>query len=222
MTVAAQHDLRVRPMGTDGAQQATQEGFDLLAAGSFGGAKHGGDEAVLAIEHDDGLKAIFVIMRIEQPQLLAAMHRVERVVDIERDAFGNLPEGLAIKVDHGAAHAQQRAGVGEVFQSRDRRLRAQLAIRRRQIERHLEHGIAAQGIGVVAVLVARSDHQQPKTNDVGEAMRDLVGRARVLDAGGHAIGDPKALLDLAQHQNATVRRQQTSVEFGHDRLAGNR
>src|SRR5271166_2365625 len=37
MTVAAQHDLRFRPMGADGAQQATQKGFDFLAAGSFGG-----------------------------------------------------------------------------------------------------------------------------------------------------------------------------------------
>ena len=51
----------------------------------------------------------------------------------------------------------------------------QRAIRWRQFERHLEHGIGAQGIGVVAVLIARRDHQQPKANDVGEAMRDLIG-----------------------------------------------
>src|SRR5208337_3511418 len=42
-----------------------------------------------------------------EPQLLAAMHRVERVVDVERDSFGNLLEGLAIKIDHRPAHAQQ-------------------------------------------------------------------------------------------------------------------
>ena len=36
-------------------------------------------------------------MRVEQSQLLAAMHRVERVVDVERDAFGNPPEGLRNK-----------------------------------------------------------------------------------------------------------------------------
>ena len=71
-------------------------------------------------------------MRIEQPQLLAAMNRIERVVDVERDPFGDLPEGLAIKIDHGAAHAQQSAGIGQVFQTRDGRLRTQLAIGRRQ------------------------------------------------------------------------------------------
>jgi hypothetical protein len=79
----------------DGEQQAAQEGANLLAAGSFGGTKNGGDEAALAIEYDDRLKAVFVIMRIEQPQLLAAMNRVERVVDVQRDPFGNPLEGLA-------------------------------------------------------------------------------------------------------------------------------
>ena len=64
-------------------------GANLLAAGSFGGTKNGGNEAAIAIEHDDRLKAVFVVMRIEQSQLLAAMNRVERVVDVERDPFGN-------------------------------------------------------------------------------------------------------------------------------------
>jgi len=34
--------------------------------------------------------------------------------------------------------------------------------------------------------------------------------------------DAKALLDLAQHQDAAVRRQQTGVEFGDNCLAANR
>ena len=134
----------LRPVGADGAQQPAQEGFDLLAARPLGGTKHGGDEAALAVEHDDRLKSVFVVMGVEQPQLLAAMDRIERVVDVERDPLGNLVEGRAIEIDHGAAHAQQRASVGQILQPRDRRLRTQLAIRRRQIERHLEHRIAAQ------------------------------------------------------------------------------
>ena len=87
MAVAAQHDLRLGPVGADGAQQTAQEDFDLLAARPFGGAKHRGDEAPPAVEHDDRLKAIFVVMRVEQPQLLAAMDRVERIVPDECCAF---------------------------------------------------------------------------------------------------------------------------------------
>ena len=222
MAVAAHQDLYPRPVGANGAQQAAQKGLDLLAAGAFGRAQHSSDETALAIEHDDGLKAVFVVVRVEQAQLLAAVNRVERVVDIQHDPLGSLGIGLAIEIDHGAPHAQQGTGVGQVLQPGDRRLRAQLAIRRRQIERHLEHRIGAQRIGVVAVLITRRDHQQPKANDVGHRMRDVLGSAWVLDAGGHALGDAKAPLDLAQSQNPAVRGKPSAVEFDHDILARDR
>src|SRR6204780_3744631 len=82
VAVAAHQDLYPRPVGANGAQQAAQKGLDLLAAGAFGRAQHSSDETALAIEHDDGLKAVFVVVRVEQAQLLAAVNRVERVVDI--------------------------------------------------------------------------------------------------------------------------------------------
>src|SRR5208282_6216408 len=129
MAVGAQQDLGVWPVGADRPQQAAQEGPDLLAARPFGGAKHRRDEAALAVEYDDRLKTIFVVMRIEEPQLLAAMNRVERVVDVERDPSRDLPEGPAIKIDHGTAHAQQGASIGQVLQTGAGRLRTQLAVR---------------------------------------------------------------------------------------------
>src|SRR5271166_3411704 len=214
MAVGPEQDLSVGPVGADGAHKTAQEGLDFLAAGPFGRPKDGGDEAALAVEHDDRLKAILVIVRVEQPQLLAAMHRVERVVDVERDSFGNFSEGLAIEIEHCPAHAQQGANVRQILEPRDRRLRAQFPIGRRQIERHLEHRIASQTIGVVAVLVAGADHQEPKTNDIGQAVRDLTGIAGVCDAGGEPVGEAKPLLHLAQRQNAAIRRKQTAVKLG--------
>ena len=68
--------------------------------------------------------------------------------------------------------------------------------------------------------VAGADHQQSKTDDVRQAVRDLIGRARIDHAGGEPIGDPKPLFDFAQRQNAAIRRQQAAVKFDHDRLAG--
>jgi len=219
MAVAAQEDLGVRPMGSDRAQHPAEERFDLLAAGSFGGAKHRGDEAALAVEHDDRLKSVFVVMGIEQPQLLAAVDRVERVVDVERDPFGNRRKGLAIQIDHRAAHPQQGANVWQIFQPRDRRLRTELPIRRRQIERHFEHRIAAKRIGVDAILVAGADHQEPKTNDIRQAVRDLIARARIDHAGGESVGHPKTLFDLAHRKDAAIRRQQASIESDHNGFA---
>jgi len=54
------------------------------------------------------------------------------------------------------------------------------------------------------------------------AVCDQVGRTRVSHASGQAIGDAKALFDLAQHQNAAIGGQQTIVEFGDNGLAGDR
>ena len=132
------------------------------------------------------------------------------------------PGGGAIEIDHGAAHAQKRARAGPVFQPRDRRLGAKLAIGRRQIHRHLEQRIVAQARGVVAVLVAGGDHQQSKTNDAGKTVRDLIRRAQVHQAGGQPVGRPETLLRLPQRHNAAVRRQQPPIEFGHHRLAVHR
>jgi len=58
-------------------------------------------------------------MRIEQAQLLAAVNRIERVVDIQHDPLGNLGIGLAIEVDHGATHAKQRRRASGRFSNRE-------------------------------------------------------------------------------------------------------
>lgn len=76
-------------------------------------------------------------------------------------------------------------------------------------------------MGVGAVLVPRRDHQQPKADDVGDRMGDLVRRARIGDASRDAIGHAKALLDLTQHQNAAIRRKQTAVELRDNLLVAN-
>src|SRR6185312_8530905 len=96
MAVAAQQDLGLRPVGADGAQQAPQQGNDLGAARPFGGTQHSGDEAAFAVEHDDGLEAVFIVMGVEQPQLLSAVNGIERVDDIEHDALGNPRERAAV------------------------------------------------------------------------------------------------------------------------------
>lgn len=71
--------------------------------------------------------------------------------------------------------------------------------------RHLEHRIDANTVGVIAVLVAGGDHQEAEADDVGESVRDLIGRTRVLDTAGETIGDAQPLLGFAQHQDAAVR-----------------
>lgn len=51
-------------------------------AGAAGRPQEGSDEPAFAIEHNNGLEAIFVVMGVEQPQLLVAMGGVARAIDI--------------------------------------------------------------------------------------------------------------------------------------------
>jgi len=128
MAVTAQQNLRLWPMAADRAQQSPQKRPDFRTLWPLCRAQYGGDEAALAIEHDDRLKAIFVMVGIEQAQLLATMHGVEGVIEVEDNALGYGGEAVAIQIDHGPAHAQQRARIRQVFQARDCWLRTQRAV----------------------------------------------------------------------------------------------
>jgi len=65
-------------MAANGTDEAAQVAADLNATRPLRRAQHRGDEATLAVEHDDRLKPILVVMRVEEPKLLTAVDRVER------------------------------------------------------------------------------------------------------------------------------------------------
>ena len=146
MAVGAKQDLHLRPVGPDRADEAAQKCPDLDALRPLRRAQEGGDEAALGIEDDDRLEAVVVVVGVEQAQLLAAVHRIEGVIDIEDDALRHLAERAAVDVDQGPAQAQQRPRIRQVLQPRDGRLRTQVPIRRQPFERQLEQRIAAQAV----------------------------------------------------------------------------
>ncbi len=109
------------------------------------------------------------------------MHRVEGVVEVEHDPPRHLAEARAVERHHGAAHAQERAQIGQVLEPRDGLLRAQRRGVGQTVERELEGGVVPQGTVVVAVLVAGRDHQRAEADDVGQAVPDRLRRPRVID-----------------------------------------
>ena len=68
-----------RPVPADRADQAPQMGGDLAALRTSGRAQHGSHEPAGTVEDDDRLKTVIVVVGVEQPQLLATVHRIERV-----------------------------------------------------------------------------------------------------------------------------------------------
>jgi hypothetical protein len=193
-----------------------------MSARPLGRTQHSSDETAFAIEDNDRLKAVIVVVGVEQAQFLAAMHTVKSVIDVEHDALRRLPERSTVLLDQSAAQAQQRPCVGQVFQPRDRRLRAQRRILGPPIERQLEHRIVAQHVGIVAVGVTGGDHQHAEPDDLGRAVHDPFRHARVLKTGRQSVGQPQPALNLAQGQQAAFRRQSAAVKAGNDRLAVNR
>ncbi len=119
VAVGTEQDLDPRPVAADLAHQAAEEATHLLPGRPARRTQQGGHRTALAVEHDDRLEAILVVVGVEQPQLLAAVHGVEGVVDIERDATRHLAEAGALECDHGLAHAQQVAWPRQVLEARD-------------------------------------------------------------------------------------------------------
>jgi hypothetical protein len=62
MAVGARQDFRLRPVGAQRPRQTAQKGADFLAFRAFGRTKNRRDEAALAVEGDNRLKAIFIVM----------------------------------------------------------------------------------------------------------------------------------------------------------------
>ena len=219
MAVGADQDLHIRPVAADCAHQPAEKGPDLNALRPLRRAQQRGDEATILVENNDRLEAVFVVMGVEQPQLLATMDRIEGVVDVERDPPRHLAERRAVELDQRPGQADERSLLGQIFQPRDGRLRTQVALRGQAFERQLEHRIGAQAGRVVAVLVAGGDHQQPEADDVGNRVHGAAGITRIVDAGGETVGHFEPLLDLAQDQQAAVGRQLPAVKAGDNLFA---
>ena len=219
MAVAAEQDLDLGPMLADRTDQSTQMRGDLAALRPPRRTQHGGDEPAGAVEDHDRLEAVVVVMGVEQPQLLAAVHRVEGVVDVEHDPLRDLGEGGAVEPDHPPRHPQQHAPVGQVLQSAHGGLRAEVALARQPLERHLEHRVAPQRVGVDAVLVAGGDHQHPEAQYVRDAVHGARRVARIIDAGGEPPCHVEPPLHLPQRQEPGVRRQRPAIEAGAHRFS---
>ena len=78
VAVGAQQDLDPGPSRPDRADQAAQEGADLMPARALARPQQRGHEAALAVEDDDRLEAVIVVIGVEQPQLLGYHARGRR------------------------------------------------------------------------------------------------------------------------------------------------
>jgi hypothetical protein len=80
--------------------------------------------------------------------------------EVAKKAFGLFAAGALGLPRHGRDETSRGPGVTQVLDARDRRLRRELSVGGREVERHLEHGIGAEGASVVGVFIPRGDPLQ--------------------------------------------------------------
>ena len=216
MAVAADGQARVRPVGADAAHQAPDMTADLGAGRGLAGPQQDGHRACGCRVIDvDGHEAAFVVMRVEQRELLVAVHDVHGVINIERYRLGRPGVAGAVGVDHGVAQAHDLAQRRRVFPARDGRLRAQVATAVRQAAAgELEAGIGAQVVEVVGVLVAAGDGEHAGTQDIGDAVGHEGRVARIGNQRGQPVGNAKATLGGGQEHDAAIGGEPAPVEGG--------
>ncbi len=76
-----------------------------------------------------------------------------------------------------------------------------------------------QGGRVIAVFIPSSDHHDPETDDVAQAMPNLRRIARIAQAIGKPLCQTRLALDLAQQRQSCVRAHVSAVKSKQDRLA---
>ena len=123
MAVAAHQDAGVRPTGADAPHEPAQMAADLLARRRLAGAQDHGDRAAGGGVVDvDRQEAALVVVAVEERELLMAVNDVERVVDVEGDAFRRRGVARQPQVDQNPAETDDGPEVGEVLQTRTGRL----------------------------------------------------------------------------------------------------
>ena len=156
---------------------------------------------------------------MEESLLLVAVDGVIRGVEVEDQVLGRLGVSGEELIDQDLGARDQRRAVDAVFEAAEGRGRGEgpLGIGAPS-GGHLQHGVGAEGLMVVEVLVAQSEGEDP----LGEQRLLVVdgedGMAWVGDRRVEGVEEADAVGDLAQEQRAGVGGQASPLEVGDDVL----
>ena len=208
-------------MPADAPHQVLEEGADLGARRRLAGAQENRHRlAALHMVDMHRQEAPRVVMGVEQRQLLAAVHRVAGVVDVQRDRRWRGRERAAEDVDQGGRHARHLDAGRRVLQPAHGGLRTQVtAALRRPAHRQLEEGIAAQRVAVVGIFISARDREHAEAQHRRKRVHHPFRIAPVLDAARQRLGQAEPAFGLAQQDQPAVRRDQPAREIGGHLLA---
>ncbi len=220
VAVAANEDAHLRPMPADAVDDVPEHARDLFSRWTLAGPEQRQDWFARGrLEDVDRLEAMPARMRVEQGELLATVHEIIGVVDIQLDGVGRGRVAAAEQVDEADADLVERPDAGEVLEPRDRRLaRNIVTVLGRTIAGDHQRGIVTQRIEIAGVLVAGGNGHHARRRHGGIGVDDEQRVARVGQRPRDDIRHAEPDCRLAQYDQAAVRREVASILLGCERL----
>ena len=138
-------------------------------------------------------EAALVVMRAPERQLLTAVRRAERVVDVEDLLLARLHRRAGL-IDQSCGQPRRLRLARRILQTTDRRLRGQRrAAYRTAPDCDLHQRIMPQPVEVDGVLVAAGDRRDARHHHLEHLVTDAARIAAIR----HRIGKPPAKAELA-------------------------
>jgi hypothetical protein len=143
-------------------------------------------------------EAALIVMCVPERELLTAMRRTERVVNIENLLLAWL-HGRAGLVHQSGGEPRRFRPAWRILQTTDRRLRGQsCAAVRAATDRELQQRIVPQPVEVDGILVATGDRRNPRHHQLEHSVTDAARIAPIRHRFGKPPAHPKLALRLPQ------------------------
>ena len=223
MTIPTKEDIHLWPSGPDVGNQTLQDGYDLFSVGPLSRSKDGRDQfAALPFVDVKGEKTVFVVVAIEQGQLLVAMSGIVGVIGIENDHIRRMVVGVNERVDEGSGHAIEIRSGDRVFQSGYCRLAGQLiAGDGGALTGCFDERITPELIAVIGIFISTGDLKNPLSQQGLIGMIHIALMTAICQNIRQTLDQADASLYLTQEQNACIARQASTIKISGHFFTGN-
>jgi len=160
----------------------------------------GRPEDLLGLIATDNQRQVLVLLvkAMEQDQLLLAVTRIIRRVEIQGDPSRRFGERTNELVNKEVMQPPEGGNIDGILETRERRLTGQVIVLWLSPSGDLENGVAPEGVVVVAVFVASQDAEDTLANHLGKGVLGLIRVPWVLQAINETLGKADLAIELPQ------------------------
>ncbi len=139
---------------------------------------------------------VLLVEAVKQHQLLVAVTRIVRGVELERDSAGRGIERTDEVVEKEIVKPPQRRDVDGVLESGKSGLAGQVIVVGRSAADPLEDRVASERIVIVAIFVAGQDAEDPLANHFVHVVTGQVWVSGIAQAGDESFGQADLVIEL--------------------------